>query len=115
MFTLAYGEDGRINNFTLVNGDSRVDVNGIGSGDPRIGSVREGGLEYRRRAVEDNFGGDTYRMGGYNDGWSNLDVAWNLEREGQNVGRLESDNWILRGAPYVVDPGLRPPFGTEDY
>jgi hypothetical protein len=115
LFNLSYGDDGSINNFTLVHGDSRVDVSGIGDGDPRVGRVRDGGIEYRRRAVEDNFGGSTFRMGGTNDGWSDLDIAWNLEREAANVGRLESDNWILRGAPYVVDPELRPEFGTADY
>ncbi len=115
MFTLGYDDDGNINKFTLVHGDSRVDVAGIGEGNPRIGRVREGGLEYRRRAVEDNFQGSTYRMGGRNDGWSDLDISWNLERGGQNVGRLEDDNWILRGAPYEVDPQLKPTFGTQDY
>jgi Mg/Co/Ni transporter MgtE len=121
MFTLGYDDAGNINRFTLVHGDSLVDVDGIGDGDPRIGRVHDGGLDYRRRAVEDNFGGSTFRMGGLNDGWSELDVLWNLESRGQNLGRLEAPgfnddgNWIRAGEPYVVDPELKPPFGTRDY
>lgn len=121
MFTLGYDEDGSINRFTLVHGDSQVDVDGIRDGDPRIGRVRDGGIDYRRRAVEDNFAGDTFRMGGYNDGWSDLDITWNLETQGRNVGVLAAaggdadQNWLLAGEPYVVDPELRPQFGTQDY
>lgn len=121
MFTLGYDEDGSINRFTLVHGDSQVDVEGIGEGDPSIGRIRDGGIDYRRRAVEDNFAGDTFRMGGYNDGWSDLDITWNLETQGQNLGVLAapgeeaSQNWLLAGEPYVVDPELKPEFGTQDY
>lgn len=114
MFTLDFDDDGKINNFTLVHGDSRVDVSGIGDGKPRIGNVRDGGYDFRMQRVESGVNGPTYRMGGTNDGYSTRDIQWNVEQYGYDLGAASSGG-IDPFAGYVVDPNLRPPFGTEDY
>ncbi len=113
MFTLDFEEDGRLKNFTLVHGDSRVDVGNLGD-DPRVGRVRDGGYAYRMDAVEQNFEGATFRMGGYNDMAGEGDVAWNVEHLGQHLGVMTEDG-VDPFANFVVDESLRPEFGTQDY
>lgn len=114
MFTLGFDDDGNINDFTLLHGDSRVDVSGIGDGDPRIGRIRDGGYAFRMERVEGNVEGATFRMGGRNDGRTDRDITWNAEVYGQNIGQI-GDDGIDPFAGYSVDPGLRPEFGSQDY
>lgn len=113
MFTLDFEEDGTLKNFTLVHGDSRVDVGNLGE-DPRVGRVRDGGYAYRMDAVESNFEGATFRMGGYNDRAGEGDVAWNLEHLGQHLGVMTEDG-VDPFSNFVIDESLRPEFGTQDY
>lgn len=112
MFTLAYDGD-RIAGLTLVHGDSKVNANL--NGNPQIGAVTGGGYDYRNQAVEKNVDRNTYRMGGFNDKVDDLDVTWNLERGGRNVGRMGSGDTVDANAGYTVDPELKPPFGSQDY
>jgi hypothetical protein len=112
MFQLEYDGD-RLKRFTLANGDSKVNVTHLDHDNPRIGSVTGGGYAWRRDQVENNLAARSYRMGGYNDRIDDLDVTWNMERYGANIGRME-DNGVVR-APYAVDPELRGEFGTPQY
>lgn len=113
MFTLDFEEDGTLKNFTLVHGDSRVDVGNLGD-DPHVGRVRDGGYAYRMDAVEQNFEGATFHMGGYNDAAGEGDVAWAASHLGQYLGVMGEDGADPFGA-FVVDESLRPEFGTHDY
>ncbi len=114
VFNLEYDGD-KIKNFTLVHGDSKAEVTGLNTDDPDVGRVTGGGNAYRHDILEDNIDIPSYRMGGLNDGESPYDITWNAELYGRNVGRMEDGDRIDPGAGYVVDPGLRPEFGTQAY
>ena len=122
MLSLEYNGD-TIKDATVVNGDAVVQVDGEGWGDGpvRIGEVEGGGYEWRAERVEENAAGRTYRLGGYNDGVDDRDVTWNAEMLGENLGVVmdghdpEDGNFAVDGQPYVVDPSLRPSFGSQDY
>ena len=122
MLSLSYDGD-TIEDATLVNGDARLEIEGEGWGDGpvRFSEVQGGGYEWRAQQVEQNAAGRTYRLGGYNDGLDDRDVTWNAEVLGENLGVVgdghdpEAGRFVVDGQPYVVDPSLRPSFGTEGY
>lgn len=112
-----------LTNAELVHGDSRLKVAGPGRGDGpvRLGEVEGGGYDRRRDLVEGDALGNTYRLGGYNDRYDDLDVTWSVERRGADLGVVASGHDPSRGVealerrPYYVAPELRPPFGTQDH
>jgi hypothetical protein len=111
MFRLEY--DGEwMKRFTLANGDSKIDVMN-GDRGPDFGRIQSGGYRWRRDQVENNVQARSYRMGGFNHGLDDLDVSWNIERHGRNIGRIEGG--LVVPERYVVDAGLRGKFGTQQY
>jgi hypothetical protein len=102
----------------ITNGADRVQVSGIQNNKPQVGAVTTDGYEARARLNNAN---DTFHLGGNGDS----EVRWFRERNGKLEGEVQHapghrsadgqsfDQKINADAQYVVDPKLRPQFGSD--